>query len=57
LGRGRRGFNALPGELYNLRKDLSQKHNLYAEQPEKVAEMQTVLDELRKHGQVRKLSE
>ena len=42
-----------PGELYNLRDDLAQKHNLYAEQPDKVRELSTLLDQVRAKGQVR----
>ena len=34
--------NDAPGELYNLRDDLAQKHNLYAEKPEKVAELKAL---------------
>ena len=45
--------NTLPGELYNLRDDLSQHHNLYAEQPEKVQELSTRLEQIRARGQVR----
>lgn len=45
--------NSQPGELYNLKEDLAQKKNLYAEQPEKVAELKAVLSKLRINGQVR----
>ncbi len=45
--------NTLPGELYNLRDDLSQHHNRYAEQPEKVQELSTRLEQIRARGQVR----
>jgi arylsulfatase A len=45
--------NPHPGELYNLHDDLSQKHNLYAEQPAKVAELKALLTRLRSRGQVR----
>ena len=42
-----------PGELYNLRDDLSQKHNLYAEHPDKVRELANLLEQVRATGQVR----
>ena len=45
--------NTHPGELYNLRDDLAQKHNLYAEQPDKVRELSTLLKQVRAKGQVR----
>jgi arylsulfatase A len=45
--------NSLPGELYNLRDDLAQKKNLYAEQPGKVKELTAQLEKLRAQGQVR----
>jgi len=45
--------NTLSGELYNLRDDLSQHHNLYAEQPEKVQELSVRLQQIRDQGQVR----
>jgi len=45
--------NTHPGELYNLRDDLAQKHNLYAEQPDKVRELSTLLKQVRGKGQVR----
>ncbi len=45
--------HTLPGELYNLRDDLAQKHNLHAEQPDKVQELSTLLDQVRAKGQVR----
>ncbi len=32
-----------PGELYNLRDDLAQRRNLYAEQPERVRELKSLL--------------
>ena len=40
----------LPVELYNLRDDLSQKHNLAAKHPEKVKELQALLSQIRKQG-------
>ena len=45
--------NTLPGELYNLRDDLSQRQNLYAEHPEKVQELSGLLEQIRARGQVR----
>jgi arylsulfatase A len=39
--------NDQPGELYNLREDLAQRRNLYAEQPEKVSELKLRLEEIR----------
>jgi len=41
-----------PGELYNLRNDLAQKHNLYAEQPDKARELSTLLHQVRAKGHV-----
>ncbi len=45
--------NTQPGELYNLKADLSQKTNLYAEMPEKVKELKALLTKARAGGQVR----
>lgn len=45
--------NPHPGELYDLRADLAQKRNLYAEKPEKVTELTTLLEQVRAKGQVR----
>ena len=42
-----------PGELYDLSKDLAQRNNLYAQQPAKVAELQSLLKTIRAKGQVR----
>tara|TARA_R110002049_G_scaffold2750_4_gene21913 strand:+ start:58257 stop:59810 length:1554 start_codon:yes stop_codon:yes gene_type:complete len=39
-----------PVELYNLRKDLGQRHNLAAENPDKVTELQRLLTHIRKQG-------
>lgn len=47
------GKNPHEGELYNLREDLAQKHNLYAEHPEKVAKLKALLAQVRMQGQVR----
>jgi arylsulfatase A-like enzyme len=43
--RKQRGYEAheYPGELFNLRDDLLQKHNLYGERPELVRELKTLL--------------
>lgn len=43
----------LPGELYNLRDDLAQRKNLFAEMPQKAAEMQAKLQQVRESGEVR----
>lgn len=40
----------LPVELYNLKTDLPQKHNLAAEQPEKVAQLKALLQQIREQG-------
>lgn len=45
--------NDQPGELYDLSTDLAQRNNLYARQPEKVAELQARLAAIRAKGQVR----
>lgn len=45
--------NLHPGELYNLRDDLAQKHNVYADWPEKVADLKALLGKLQANGQVR----
>ena len=45
--------NTHPGELYDLSKDLAQRNNLYAQHPEKVAELQAALQAIRSKGQVR----
>lgn len=42
-----------PGELYDLAADLAQKHNLYGERPDKVAELTALLARIRERGQVR----
>ncbi|NQU54477.1 MAG: arylsulfatase, partial [Bacteroidetes bacterium] len=36
--------NQFPGELYNLKDDISQKNNLYGENPVKVAELKALLE-------------
>lgn len=43
--------HSLPGELYDLRNDLAQKHNLYAEHPDKVTELTALLNRVRAKGQ------
>jgi len=45
--------NTQPGELYNLKEDFAQKHNRYAEMPDKVAELSAMLAKVRAKGQVR----
>lgn len=42
-----------PGELFDLGADPGQRKNLYAERPEKVAELTKVLEAIRAKGQVR----
>lgn len=42
-----------PGELYNLREDISQRKNLYAEMPDKVADLTRRLEQVRAKSQVR----
>jgi arylsulfatase A-like enzyme len=46
--RAERGYEPhdQPGELYHLRDDLIQRRNLYAEHPDKVAELKARLDEI-----------
>ena len=41
------------GELFDLSRDLAQRDNLYARQPEKVAELRALLEQVRAKGQVR----
>jgi arylsulfatase A len=42
--------NTFPGELYNLKDDVSQKNNLYGENPEKVAELKELLEKYKSEG-------
>ena len=49
----RRGYapdDGAPVELYNLRTDLAQKHNVAAAHPDKVAELQALLRKIREQG-------
>jgi arylsulfatase A len=49
----RRGYlpdNQAPVELYNLKTDLAQKHDVAAAHPEKVAELQALLRKIREQG-------
>jgi arylsulfatase A len=39
-----------PGELYDLKHDLAQSRNLYAEYPEKVRELKALLEKLKREG-------
>ncbi|UUO06868.1 arylsulfatase [Blastopirellula sp. J2-11] len=50
-----RGYteDGLPGELYNLKLDIAQMHNLYADQPEKVKELTERMNQIQAKGQVR----
>jgi arylsulfatase A-like enzyme len=47
-----RGYtgNELPGELYNLRDDLPQRRNLYAEKPEVVRRLKALLEKYKAAG-------
>jgi arylsulfatase A len=45
--------NAHPSELYDLRADLAEKKNLYAEEPAKVQELTALLARIRAQGQLR----
>ena len=36
--------NTQPGELYNLREDLSQKRSRYADEPARAAELKRLVD-------------
>jgi arylsulfatase A len=44
------GSGQAKGQLFNLRDDPAQKHNLYAAQPERVRELQALLDKYRREG-------
>ncbi len=50
-----RGYEAhtQPGELFNVRQDLSERKNLYAEQPEKVQELKALLEKYKRDGRSR----
>lgn len=43
----------LPGELYDLSRDLGERNNLYAEETERVATMKQLLASIRARGEVR----
>ena len=45
-GWGKGGDQSQPVQLYDLAEDLGEVHNLAAAQPEKVAEMQALLEKL-----------
>jgi len=45
--------NPHPGELYNLSEDPAQRNNLWPEQPGRIAEMRTMLNQIRESGQAR----
>jgi arylsulfatase A len=47
-----RGYvkNNLPGELFNVREDLSERRNHYAEQPEVVRELKGLLEQYQRAG-------
>jgi len=50
--REERGYDAhdLPGELYDLSEDRAQRHNRYADRPEKVTELRSLLEQYRETG-------
>ncbi len=39
-----------PGELFNLREDLAQRHNRYAEHPELVSQLKSLLQKYQQEG-------
>lgn len=45
-----KGQDDLPAQLYNLKNDLGEKDNLYTEQPEKAAELMTLMATLVDNG-------
>src|SRR4051794_37574547 len=47
-----RGYTAhdQPGELFNVRDDPSQRHNLYGERPEVVRERKALLERYKREG-------
>ncbi len=47
-----RGYqaNTFPGELYNLRDDLAERHNLYGEKPELVKSLKALLEKYKDEG-------
>ncbi len=50
-----RGYAAhdQPGELFDLRQDVSERKNLYADQPEKVQQLKTLLENYKRTGRSR----
>jgi len=50
-----RGYkpNNQPGELFNVAKDLAQRDNLYAQQPEIVRELKELLEKYKREGRSR----
>ncbi len=40
----------LPGELFDVRQDLSERRNLYAEHPDTVSELKTLLEKYKRDG-------
>jgi arylsulfatase A-like enzyme len=41
-------LNKQPGELYNLREDLSQRNNRYADEPDRVKQLSILLEQIRR---------
>ncbi|MBL8872946.1 MAG: arylsulfatase [Planctomycetaceae bacterium] len=48
----KRGYtpHPFPGELYNLKEDLAQRTNLYAEKPDVVSDLKTLLEKYKQQG-------
>jgi len=45
-----RAVDEVPAELFNLIEDIGQRNNLAAEHPERVAELQKLLKQIREQG-------
>lgn len=50
--RKQRGYtlHSLPGELYNLKQDLAERKNLYAERPDVVGKLKALLERYKREG-------
>ena len=42
-----------PGELFNLTKDIAERDNLYAQQPEIVRELKELVEKYKREGRSR----